>query len=235
MVVHGSFEGQWIDDFDLLGQYLLQKGYVLFYPNPRGSGGYGRAYERLNDGDWGGGDTDDLIRGRDYLAGLPFVDAARIGAWGGSYGGYLTYTLVTQAPDKFRAAVVRAGISDLRWQVVERRGSPARFNSPLSGYPRELGGLPEQNAEFYRDRSPLTWVDRVKTPMLILHGLRDSRVPPSQSRLWVDALRARGVTVEHHEYPAEDHSLLRMRETIRDQMERIGAFFGTHLGAKPAS
>ena len=54
----------------------------------------------------------------------------------------------------------------VRWQVVERRGSPARFNSPLSGYPKELGGLPDQNADFYRDRSPLTWVNRVKTPML---------------------------------------------------------------------
>ena len=132
---------------------------------------------------------------------LPFVDRTRIGLWGGSYGGYLTYSLITQAPDRFQAAIVRAGISDLRWQVEERRGSPVRLNSPLTGYPKELGGLPDENADFYRDRSPLTWVSRVKTPTLVLHGLRDSRVAPSQSRLWVDALRAHGIPVEHKEYP----------------------------------
>jgi dipeptidyl aminopeptidase/acylaminoacyl peptidase len=229
MVVHGSFEGQWVHDFDPITQFLLQKGFVLFFPNPRGSGGYGRAYERLNDGDWGGGDTDDLIRGRDYLASLPFVDSARIAVWGGSYGGYLTYSLVTQAPDKFQAAVVRAGINDLRSLIFERRGSPERFNSPMSGYPRELNGLPDQNPDFYRERSPLTWVGRVKTPMLIYHGLRDSRVPPNQSRTWVTALKDRGIPVEYHEYPDEDHGVARRRETITDLMERISAFLQKYL------
>jgi dipeptidyl aminopeptidase/acylaminoacyl peptidase len=232
MVIHGGFDGQWVNDFDAIGQFLLQKGYVLFYPNPRGSGGYGRNYERLNDGDWGGGDTDDLLRGHDYLAALPFVDPARIGLWGGSYGGYLTYSLISQAPDRFQAAIVRAGISDLRWQVEERRGSPVRFNTPLTGYPKELGGLPDANPDFYRDRSPLTWVKRVRTPTLVLHGLRDSRVAPSQSRLWVDALRAQGVPVEHHEYPDEDHSLARNRRTMRDMMERMTAFLDRHLARR---
>jgi dipeptidyl aminopeptidase/acylaminoacyl peptidase len=226
MVIHGGFDGQWVNDFIAIDQFLLHKGYILFYPNPRGSGGYGRTYERLNDGDWGGGDTDDLLRGHDYLAGLPFVDSARIGLWGGSYGGYLVYSLLTQAPDRFQAAIVRAGISDLRWQVEERRGSPVRLNNPLTGYPKELGGLPDENQAFYRDRSPLTWVSRVRTPTLVLHGLRDSRVAPSQSRLWVDALRAQGVPFEHKEYPDEDHSLARRRSTRRDMMERMAAFLG---------
>lgn len=232
IVIHGGFDGQWVNDFDAIGQFLLQKGYLLFYPNPRGSGGYGRNYERLNDGDWGGGDTDDLLRGHGYLQTLPFVDPARIGLWGGSYGGYLTYSLISQAPDRFQAAIVRAGISDLRWQVEERRGSPVRFNTPLTGYPKELGGLPEANPDFYRDRSPLTWVKRVRTPTLVLHGLRDSRVAPSQSRLWVDALRAQGVPVEHQEYPDEDHSLARNRRTTRDMMERMAAFLGRHLAPR---
>ena len=232
MVIHGGFDGQWVNDFDAIGQFLLHKGYVLLYPNPRGSGGYGRTYERLNDGDWGGGDTDDLLRGHDYLAGLPFVDSARIGLWGGSYGGYLVYSLLTQAPGRFQAAIVRAGISDLRWQVQERRGSPVRLNNPLTGYPKELGGLPEDNPEFYRDRSPLTRVSLVKTPTLVMHGLRDSRVAPSQSRLWVDALRAQGIAVEYKEYPDEDHSLARRRTTIRDMMERMAAFLTQHLARR---
>jgi dipeptidyl aminopeptidase/acylaminoacyl peptidase len=233
MMVHGGFDGQWVNEFDAHGQFLQAQGFVVFYPNPRGSGGYGRAYERLNDGDWGGGDTDDLLRGREYLAGLPFVDANRIAVWGGSYGGYLAYTLVTRAPEKFRAAIVRAGICDLRSQVLERRWSPVRFNNPLSGYPKELGGLPDENPDFYRDRSPLTWVGRVTTPMLILHGLRDSRVPPSQSRLWVDAVRARDIPIEYQEYPTEDHSLSRHRETTQDIMERVAAFLTAHNSALP--
>ncbi len=83
MRIHGGFQGQWVHSFDLLGQYLLLKGMVLFYPNPRGSGGYGRMYERLNDGDWGGGDFDDLRRAHDYLKELPFVAEERVGLWGG--------------------------------------------------------------------------------------------------------------------------------------------------------
>lgn len=228
--IHGGFDGQWMHDFDLLGQYFLLRGMVLFYPNPRGSGGYGRAYERLNDGDWGGGDFDDLCRADDYLKALPFVDRERMGLWGGSYGGFLSFTLVARAPERFRAAVVRAGISDLRSHFLERRGSPARLNTPVSGYPKELGGLPDENPDFYRERSPLTWARNVKTPMLILHGLRDSRVAPSQSQVWVRALQQAGTPVEMVEYPDEDHSLARSKSTLADRLKRMSAFFQRHLG-----
>ena len=231
MMVHGSFAGQWVNDFDPKAQYLLLRGVSLPYPNPRGSGGYGRAYERRNDGDWGGGDYDDLVQARQYAGQLRGVDPARVAVWGGSYGGYLTYVLVARSPDLFRAAIVRAGISELRSHLFERRGSPARLNESAT-YARELGGLPDDNADFYRDRSPLTWVRRVKTPMLVLHGLRDSRVAPSQSRLWVDALREQGVPVEHHEYPAEDHSLERSKDTVADQLRRVWQLLEVH--PKPA-
>jgi dipeptidyl aminopeptidase/acylaminoacyl peptidase len=228
MLVHGSFTGQWVNDFDVKNQYLLLRGVSLLAPNPRGSGGYGRAYERLNDGDWGGGDYDDLVRAHEHATQVPGVDPGRLAVWGGSYGGYLTFTLVARAPELFRAAVVRAGISDLTWHLAERRGSPARFNDSAT-YTRELGGLPDEHAAFYRDRSPLTWVRHVKTPMLILHGLRDSRVAPSQSRLWVEALREQGVPVEHREYPDEDHSLERSKDTVADQLRRIGRFLDRYL------
>ena len=228
--IHGGFQGQWVNSFDLLGHYFLLRGMVLFYPNPRGSGGYGRMYERLNDGDWGGGDFDDLIRAHDYLKELPFVDENRVGIWGGSYGGYLSFALVTGAPDRFQAAVVRAGISDLRSHILERLYSPGRFNTPLSGYPRQLGGLPDENPDFYRERSPLTWASKVKTPMLILHGLRDNRVAPSQSRVWVQALQKYGVPVEWIEYPEEDHSLARSKSTLADRLKQMADFFQLYLG-----
>jgi dipeptidyl aminopeptidase/acylaminoacyl peptidase len=227
--VHGSFAGQWISDFDLKAQYLAAQGVSILYSNPRGSGGYGRGYERLNDGDWGGGDYDDLVRAHDYLQDVPGIDGKRVAVWGGSYGGYLTYTLVARSPDRFKAAIVRAGISELRSHLSERRGSPARLNESAT-YFRELGGTPDDNADFYRDRSPLTWVAQVRTPTLVLHGLRDSRVAPSQSRIWVDALTRQGVPVEYHEYPDEDHSLERRKETVADQLRRISAFLARYLG-----
>ena len=228
--IHGGFQGQWINSFDLMGQYLLRKGMVLFYPNPRGSGGYGRMYERLNDGDWGGGDFDDLCQAHDYLKELPFVAPERVGIWGGSYGGFLTFTLVARAPERFQVAVARAGISDLRSQMIERLYSPGRFNDPTSGYPRQFGGWPDENPDFYRERSPLTWAAQVKTPMLILHGLRDNRVAPSQSRVWVQALQKYGATVEWKEYPEEDHSIARYKSSVADQLKRITAVFERYLG-----
>ena len=227
--IHGGFEGQWLYEFDLAGQFLLQQGMVLFYPNPRGSGGYGRAYERLNDGDWGGGDFDDLSHADSYLRDLPYVDEDRIGLWGGSYGGFLTYTLVARSPGSFSAAVVRAGISDLRAHILERTASPARLNSPLSGYPKELGGLPHQNSDFYRERSPFTWVSQVRTPMLIYHGLKDSRVAPSQSRIWAQALEENGVQVELIEYPGEDHGVSRTQKALADLLRHAASFLERHL------
>jgi dipeptidyl aminopeptidase/acylaminoacyl peptidase len=227
--IHGGFDGQWVNSFDLLGQYFLLKGMVLFYPNPRGSGGYGRMYERLNDGDWGGGDVDDLIRAHEYLKTLPFVDGDHVGIWGGSYGGYLSFALAAFAPGRFQAAVVRAGISDLRSHLMERLYSAGRFN-PSGAYSRQLGGMPDENPDFYRDRSPLTWADAVKTPMLVLHGLRDDRVPPSQSEIWVKALEKRGVPVEWVEYPDEDHSLTRSKTTVSDRLTRMEELFRRYLG-----
>jgi dipeptidyl aminopeptidase/acylaminoacyl peptidase len=234
IVIHGGFYGQWLNSFEQLGQYLLQRGMVLFYPNPRGGGGYGRMYERLNDGDWGGGDLDDLIRADNYVKALPFVDDNRVGIWGGSYGGYLVYALVTAAPERFQAAVVRAGISELRSHMTERFYSPGRFNDTLS-YARQLGGLPDENPDFYRERSPLNHVENVKTPMLIMHGLRDNRVAPSQSRIWAQALREKGIPVVEVQYPDEDHSLLRSKTTMHDQLRRMSDLFEAYLGLEPNS
>lgn len=228
IMIHGGFYGQWINSFEQLGQYLLHRGMLLFYPNPRGGGGYGRNYERLNDGDWGGGDVDDLIRAHDYLMKLPYVDKNHVGIWGGSYGGYLVYALVTTAPERFQAAVVRAGISELRSHMLERLYAPARFNDTNS-YSRQLGGLPDENPDFYYERSPLNRVDLVNTPMLIMHGLRDNRVSPSQSWIWVDALRENRGRVELVEFPDEDHSLLRSKTTMRVQLNKISTLFERHL------
>ena len=230
--IHGGFEGQRLYEFDLLGQFLLQQGMVLFYPNPRGSGGYGRAYERLNDDDWGGGDFDDLSHADSYLRDLPYVDEDRIGLWGGSYGGFLNVYAGGTITRTLLGCRCPGRISELRSHILERTASPARLNSPLSGYPKELGGFPDQNPDFYRERSPFTWVNQVRTPMLIYHGLEDSRVAPSQSRIWAQALEDNGVQVELVEYPGEDHGLAGPRRRWKIFCGVLPLSLGRHLGHK---
>ena len=113
--------------------------------------------------------------------------------------------------------------------MLERLYAPARFNDTNS-YSRQLGGLPDENPDFYRDRSPLNRVEVVKTPMLIMHGLRDNRVSPTQSRIWVNALRESGTDVELIEFPHEDHSLLRSKDTMREQLKWISSHLEKYLG-----
>jgi dipeptidyl aminopeptidase/acylaminoacyl peptidase len=118
--------------------------------------------------------------------------------------------------------------------MTERFYSPGRFNDTLS-YARQLGGLPDENPDFYRERSPLNHVENVKTPMLIMHGLRDNRVAPSQSRIWAQALREKGIPVVEVQYPDEDHSLLRSKTTMHDQLRRMSDLFEAYLGLEPNS
>lgn len=151
---------------------LLSLGFVVFEPNYRGSDGYGKSFRFANIGDLGGGDYRDVMSGIDYLINKKIADPKRLAIFGWSYGGYLAAWSITQT-DRFKAAidgdgltnfVSFAGTSDLPWY--------------LSQY---LGGTFWQKHRLYLNRSPITFVNKIKTPLLILHGENDKRVPVSQS------------------------------------------------------
>jgi dipeptidyl aminopeptidase/acylaminoacyl peptidase len=197
-VVHGGPTNLWSSRPLLLWQRLLtMMGGLVFLPNPRGSTGRGVAFAEANHADFGGGDWDDIVTGVEALVQRGLADPARLGLAGWSYGGFMTAWGVGQT-DRFRAAVMGAGISN--W--VSFHGT-----TPLHTWDAaSFGGDPHRDA-LHRARSPITCVDRVHTPTLIVHGLADSVVPADQSREFFRALRDRGVEAELCLYPREGHFL----------------------------
>jgi dipeptidyl aminopeptidase/acylaminoacyl peptidase len=200
-------------------QFLAAKGYVVLAPNYRGSAGYVRQFLEANRMDWGGGDTRDLLAGVDYLVDRGIADPSRLGMYGGSYGGYQTCWTITQ-DHRFRAAVARAPITNL----VSYYGTTDL--QTLTGW--DLGGTPWEQPELYRQRSPITHAPEVRTPLLLLHGEADRRVPYSQSEEFYTALKSHGKTVELVKYPGEGHLILKPSHT-EDYFLRTLAWFDRYL------
>lgn len=179
-------------------QMLAGAGYAVFLPNPRGSNGWGVPFLEQNIGDFGGKDYEDIISGIDALVGQGLVDPERLGIGGWSYGGFMTAWAISQTT-RFKAAIVGAAITNWRsfhgaahiglWDRVSMRANPY-----------ELGGL-------YDQRSPISFVEHVTTPSLVLHGERDRIVPVDQGYEWFRALKDRGVPVEMVVYPREGHGI----------------------------
>ena len=181
------------------GQYWAGQGWAVLYPNPRGSTGYGEKWVRGNIPDWGGGDYHDIMTGADAMVARGIADGDKLAVSGWSYGGYMTSWIVTQT-NRFKAAVEGAGLTDL----VSMYGT-TDIPGYIAGFFR---GIPnKETLDFYRQRSALTFVDNVTTPLLILQGGSDQRVPIGQSMEYFRALKDRGKTVELVFYPREPHGL----------------------------
>jgi dipeptidyl aminopeptidase/acylaminoacyl peptidase len=239
--LHGH-PGQWNHSMNMMWQYFIQKGYVFIAVNPRGTVGLGQGFHDLHVGDYGGTEYEDCMAVLEYLKGLPYIDMTRKATWGGSGGGYMSLTIATKAPDVFQAQVIRAPVSSWKWLAMERFMSPARFATPTREPERareEFGGAYTDIPERYDERSPLNFVEKVAVPQLLMQGLRDSSVPPNESKRWVERMRQLGKSdlIEYVEYPDEDHSLTRYRTTVRDMLQRIDRFYTKHLklAAAPTS
>ena len=175
---------------------FAQKGYAILMPNPRGSGGYGAAFRASNRRDWGGKDYQDLIAGVDALIERGVADKDRLAVCGWSYGGFMTSTIVTKT-DRFRCAVVGAGVTDL----ISMAGTcdiPDFNRSYFDSWPWE-------DAQFYVDHSAVLHADKVKTPTLVVHGEKDERVPTSQGWEFYTALKKRGVPTDLLLLPRQPH------------------------------
>jgi dipeptidyl aminopeptidase/acylaminoacyl peptidase len=200
-------------------QLLAAHGYAVLLPNPRGSLGYGHKFETANLRDWGGKDYQDLMAGVDEVIKRGIADPDRLAVMGGSYGGFMTFWTITQT-SRFKCAIGHAGISD--WY-----GFFGQTDVPgLMEY--GLGGLPWAARETYAKWSPMTYVDRVKTPIMITHGEQDRRVPIQQGELYYRALKRRGVEVVFVRYPREPHSISEPNHQI-DLANRQLAWLDKHL------
>ncbi|MBL8078912.1 MAG: S9 family peptidase [Anaerolineales bacterium] len=219
---HGGPKDQYGFAWDELAQYFTAKGYIYLAPNYRGSTGYGKDFERANYNDWGVGDTQDCLYGAKYLRNLKDVKPDRIGISGGSYGGYMTINALSRDPEYlFACGVAKYGDSNLvsSWAQCEKR---------LRLYTEIFLGHPSANLNIYLKGSPITEARNIQKPVLILHGLLDTVVPPEASEEWVEALRSEGKTFEYKTYDDEPHGFLR-RENLLDVYERMERFLDWYL------
>lgn len=206
VMVHGGPTAQYFRGFDLYAQFLTSRGYVVLQPNIRGSTGYGVAWRDANIHDWGGGDLEDVAAGAAYLKTLPFVDAERIGIFGGSFGGFMSYLAVVKKPELFKVGIPWIGITDLHL-LYEEDMEHFRY------YFRQQMGDPEENRALWRDRSAVEFADRLRAKLLMVHGVNDPRCPISQARVFRDRLvelgyregRGEGDDFEYHEFGDEGH------------------------------
>jgi dipeptidyl aminopeptidase/acylaminoacyl peptidase len=219
---HGGPKDQYVFFWDEVAQYFTAKGYYYLAPNYRGSTGYGKQFERANYNDWGIGDTQDCLHGAKYLRGLREIRAESIGIAGGSYGGYMTICALARDPEYlFACGISKYGDSNLvsSWALCEKR---------LRYYTEIFLGHPAANMDFYRRGSPIAEVKNVQRPMLILHGLLDTIVPPEASEEWVEALKRHDKVFEYKTYDDEPHGFLR-RENLQDVYERMEQFLDWYL------
>jgi dipeptidyl aminopeptidase/acylaminoacyl peptidase len=176
-------------------QAMASAGMAVLLPMPRGGSGYGEAGFRMIKNAWGEGDYRDVMSGVDRLVQEGVADPDRLGVMGASYGGYLTDWIVTQTA-RFKAASVMCSISDI---------ADLYFISDAGDMTQEYFGMPWEAAESYARHSPITFVSRVTTPLLIQHGENDRRVPLMQATKFYKALKEQGKTVEMEIYPRGGH------------------------------
>jgi len=206
-------------------QFFAARGYGIVYCNPRGSGGYGYAFQHANYQNWGPGPGADILAAVDLAAQEPWVDASREVVTGGSYGGYMTAWLITQ-DHRFKAAVAVRGVYDLATFFGE--GNAWRL------VPYDFGGYPWQKdiRPILEANSPMTFVDRITTPLLIKHGDTDLRTGFVQSEMLYKSLKVLGRPVEYARYPHATHELSRSGDPRQrlDRIVRFDEFFRRYIG-----
>ena len=223
---HGGPTSAVSAEFDMSMRYWTSRGFAVVDVNYGGSTGYGRAYrERLN-GNWGVVDTMDCINAARYLAGQGEVDGDRLLIRGGSAGGYTTLCALT-FHDDFAAGASYYGISDL--EPFAKPGGTHKFESR---YEHTLVGPYPEAAELYRARSPIHFVDMISCPMILLQGSEDEVVPPAQSEVMVDALKAKGLPHAYLLFEGEQHGFRKAENIIRS-LEAELSFYAQILGFEP--
>jgi dipeptidyl aminopeptidase/acylaminoacyl peptidase len=213
--VHGGPHGQARRLFNLRTQFLVRCGYTVFEPNYRGSTGYGRKFRNRVHNDWGGMEQADIAAAGEWLKDRDWIDPSRVAVLGSSYGGYSAYMQLVKYPDHWTTAVAWRGISDL----------PTLYEEAMPHIKSKLEvqmGDPQANADLWKERSPITHVERLERPLLILHGTNDPVCPISQARAFRDAIeahgRVEGEDFEYHELDGQGHG--------SSDIEQKGRVFG---------
>jgi dipeptidyl aminopeptidase/acylaminoacyl peptidase len=217
-LIHGGPTSNWKDKIETWGQLLAAHGYAIFYPNIRGSIGYGEKFVESNKGDWGGGDYRDVMEGVKDLVNRGIADPKRLGIGGWSYGGYMAEWAVTQSND-FKAAVSGAGMANL----ISEYGTEIYPAGDEWFY-----SVPYENPVGFLNSSPVLHLKNAKTPTLILHGDADTTDPLGQSQELYRGLKRYGVETELVVYPREPHGFHEEKHLL-DRLNRILAWYDKYL------
>ena len=224
--MHGGPHTQYGYGFFHEMQVQAANGYVVLFTNPRGSTGYGRAFSLAVRGSWGETDSLDIMAGVDALVGRGYVDERRMGVTGGSYGGFMTNWLIGHYPDRFQAAVTDRsvynlvsdfGSGDLGWTFADD----------------ELDVTPWDDLDRYLQRSPMTWVKNIHTPLLIIHSEQDLRCNIEQAEQLFAALKYLGREVLFVRFEGQSHGLSRgghpklRLERLRQGLSWFEKYLGT--------
>ena len=217
--IHGGPHRAYGNTFFPTFHVLSAAGFFVLYANPRGSSGYGHEFMFATRGQWGIMDSEDYLTGVDSaLARYPDSDSTLLGVSGGSYGGFMTNWL-TATTDRFQAAVTSRSIVNWEslWGSSDARG--------LTEY--EFFGAPWERRDLYRRLSPISYVENVTAPTLIIHSEEDYRTPIGDAEQWFMALKNLDVPVEMVRYPRSSHGLSRAGEPwlLVDRLERIRSWF----------
>jgi dipeptidyl aminopeptidase/acylaminoacyl peptidase len=227
--IHGGPHSQYGNYFFPTFHVLSNAGFFVLYTNPRGSSGYGHDFMYATRGRWGQMDSEDYLGGVDAaLARYPDIDAGRLGVSGGSYGGFITNWL-TATTDRFSAAVTSRSIANWEswWGSSDLQ--------ELTEY--EFFGAPWERRDLYRRLSPISYVENVRAPTLVILSEQDYRTPVGDGEQWFMALKKLGVPVEMVRYPRSSHALSRTGEPwlLVDRLERIRSWFVYWLIEQPAT
>ena len=219
--IHGGPTSQWFDALYPNLQFFALQGYVVLAPNIRGSSGYGKAFEDLNNRDWGHDDLRDAVAGAEYLQGLGYVHPGKLAITGTSYGGCLSMSAVCFAPDVFQAAIPASGYADWIAMYYEQELRHIK----LLEY--EFGPF-ESSQEIYRKCSPMFAADKARTPTFVIHG--EGKLPRSSASYdFFQALSKEYKTVQYKAYPGECYyvrSASGTRQMWLDMLEFLDRYLG---------
>ncbi len=220
-IYHGGPEGQSRPTLSADVQALVANGMSVFLPNVRGSTGYGKRFLNLDNGPLRVNGVRDIQSTTNALVKRGVADPRRLGIMGGSYGGYMVMAGLTEYPDMFAAGADLYGV--VNFDTFFKHTQPW-----MAAISKVEYGDPDTQAQMLFDLSPINKLDRVKTPLIVLHGANDTNVPVVEAEQIVTRLKARGVPVEYVLFPGEGHGFRRLENRIRST-EATTAFFKAHL------
>lgn len=218
---HGGPEGQARPTMSPDAQALVASGIAVFAPNVRGSSGFGKAFMSMDDGAKRVDGVRDIKSTTDALVAMGIADPKRLGIMGGSYGGYMVMAGVTEFPEMFAAGANLFGV--VNFETFFRESEPWMAAISTTEY-----GDPVTQADMLKSLSPIHKLDRITTPLFVLHGANDTNVPVVEAEQIVSAMKARGVPVRYTLFPDEGHGWRKTANRVRSTTEIVG-FFVEHL------